>query len=319
MAAVWHDTERLPDAALAELIRADHIDVLFDLTGHTCHNRLLVFARKPAPLQITWIGYVGTTGLAAMDYLLADRHHVPAEAERHYCEQVLRMPDGYVCFAPPSEAPPVSPLPALASGQITFGSFNQPAKFSATLIATWSALLRALPDARLMLRYRGLGSPLAAERIHRLFATQGIDARRVLLAGGSSRADLLAAYSQIDVALDTFPYSGGLTTCEALWMGVPVVTCPGATFAGRHALSHLSTVGLTETIAGDGQEYVALAVALARDLQRLAALRSTLRARMAASPLCDGPRFARNLMTVLRDAWRRWCEAASRSRPENVH
>jgi len=307
-AAAWRDTESLPDAALAEQIRADRIDILFDLTGHTCRNRLLVFARRPAPLQITWIGYVGTTGLAAMDYLLADRHHVPAEAERHYCERLLRMPDGYVCFDPPTDAPPVGPLPALTSGRITLGSFNQPAKFSPTLIATWSALLHALPDARLMLKYRGLESPLAAERIHRLFSAQGIDTHRILLTGGSSHADLLAAYNQIDVALDTFPYGGGLTTCESLWMGVPVVTCPHTTFASRHALSHLSTLGLTETIARDSQDYVALAAALAGDLPRLATLRRGLRERMAASPLCDGSRFTQNLMHLLRETWRRWCE-----------
>ncbi|MDD4888740.1 MAG: tetratricopeptide repeat protein [Phycisphaerae bacterium] len=306
-ADVWRPVADLSDDQLAEQIRADGIDILFDLGGHFAGNRLLTFARNPAPIQVTWAGYVGTTGLSAMDYLLADRWEVPPGAEADYCERVLRMPDGYVCFDPPTEAPPIGPLPALENGRVTFGSFNNPAKVTPAVIATWSAILRRLPGARLLLKYRGLDNAAVSGRLRAVFAEQGIEPQRVEFAGWSEHAELLAAYNRVDLALDTFPYSGGLTTCEALWMGVPVVTYPGETFAGRHSLSHLSNVGLTETIARDLEEYVGMAVSLAGDLPRLAALRAGLRQRVAASPLCDGSRFARNLLELLRGVWREWC------------
>jgi predicted O-linked N-acetylglucosamine transferase (SPINDLY family) len=244
-----------------------------------------------------------------MDYLLADRYEVPPGAEQCYQERVLRMPDGYVCYQPPAHAPAVSPLPALESGRITLGSFNNLAKVGPQVVETWAKVLRRLPTARLRLKCRGLSQAETARRFSGAFAVQGIDPLRVELLGSSPHAELLVAYCGIDVALDPFPYSGGVTTCEALWMGVPVVTCPSETFASRHSLSHLSNVGLTETIARDLDEYVEIAVALAHDLPRLAAIRARLRQQMAASPLCDGPRFAANLMKLLRDVWRRWCEA----------
>jgi predicted O-linked N-acetylglucosamine transferase (SPINDLY family) len=296
----WRDVAGLSDQRLAEQIRADRIDILFDLAGHTAHNRLLVFARKPAPIQVTWAGYVGTTGLKAMDYLLADRFEVPPGAEQHYSERVLRMPDGYVCFDPPLDAPPVAPLPALERGQVTLGCFNNPAKVTPRVIEVWATILRRLPGARLVLKYKGWSDAGVARRFTEMFAAHAVDPGRLELLGASPHARLLAEYGRIDLALDPFPYNGGLTTCEALWMGVPVVTCPGATFASRHSLSHLSNVGLTETIARNLDEYVELAVALASDLPRLAALRAGLRPRMAASPLCDGERFATNLASILR-------------------
>jgi protein O-GlcNAc transferase len=271
-----------------------------------------VFARKPAPIQITWMGYVGTTGLAAMDYLLADRYQVPLEAEPHYRERILRMPNDYVVYEPPYYAPAVARLPALASGRVALGCFTNPAKITARVVEVWGRILRRLPQGRLVLKYGGMSDPAVVGRFTDLFAAQGVDAARLDFLGRSSHAELLAEYGRIDIALDTFPYSGGLTTCEALWMGVPVITCPGETFASRHSLSHLSNVGLTETIAGDFDEYVDLAVTLANDLPRLSAVRTGLRQRMASSPLCDGKRFAANLATVLGDAWRQWtADAAS--------
>jgi predicted O-linked N-acetylglucosamine transferase (SPINDLY family) len=297
----------LRNAELAKTIRADRIDMLFDLAGHTARNRLLVFARKPAPIQVTWAGYVGTTGLSAMDYILADRYEIPPEGEPYYREQVLRLPDGYLCYDPPAYAPSVSPLPALSLGFVTFGSFNNPAKISRQVIRAWSQILQRVPQSRLILKYNGMDDVANVNRLASEFSNHGVDPVRIECLGWSPHEGLLAAYSHIDIALDPFPYNGGLTTCEALWMGVPVITCPGQTFPSRHSLSHLSVVGLTETIARDREEYVGLAVALATDLTRLAALRAGLRDRVAASPLCDGQRFARGLMHVLRETWRQWC------------
>jgi predicted O-linked N-acetylglucosamine transferase (SPINDLY family) len=306
-ASEWHDVVGLSDDRLAAQIRADRIDILFDLAGHTADHRLLVFARRPAPIQISWMGYVGTTGLKAMDYLLADRFHVPPEAEAHYNEKVLRMPAGYVCYDPPPPAPAVGPLPALERGFVTFGSFNNAAKLTPEVLSLWSEIVGRVPGSRLLLVSPALGGAMARDRIGSAFEAAGGDRDRLELRGSLTWPDLLAAYNTVDVALDPFPYSGGVTTCEALWMGVPVVTCPGETFASRHSFSHLSNVGLTETIARDIREYTDLAVGLAGDLSHLAFLRAGLRDRMAGSPLCDGPRFAHDLQSLLRDVWRRWC------------
>jgi predicted O-linked N-acetylglucosamine transferase (SPINDLY family) len=309
------DVFGMSDERLAKQIRADRIDILFDLAGHTANNRLLTFARKPAPIQITWIGYEGTTGLAAMDYLLADRHVVPEGTEQYYREHVLRMPDGYLCYDPPAAAPPVGPPPSLAKGYATFGSFNNLAKITPDVVAVWAKLLHRAPTARLVLKYRGLGDPTVKQRYLDLFAAHDIGPQRLDLLPWTSYAEYLEAYQEVDVALDPFPFSGSATTCDALWMGVPVVTCPGETFASRHSLSHLSNVGLTETIAHDLDEYVELAVTLAADPPRLAGLRAGLRQRMAASPLCDGKRFATHLESILRAVWQQWIGSPSDSRP----
>jgi predicted O-linked N-acetylglucosamine transferase (SPINDLY family) len=306
--SLWRDVHEMRNAELAKQIRADRIDILFDLAGHTAKNRLLVFARKPAPIQVTWAGYAGTTGLAAMDYILADRYEIPPEAETYYSERALRLPDGYVCYDPPGYAPAVQPLPALERGFVTFGSFNNPAKITSQVVQVWSRILQRVPQSRLLLKYKGMDDIATVNRLASEFSDRGIDPARIQCLGWSPHESLLAEYNHIDIALDPFPYNGGLTTCEALWMGVPVVTCPGQTFASRHSLSHLSVVGLTETIAGDREEYVEVAVALAGDLARLATLRAGLRSRVAASPLCDGQRFAGNLMHALREAWRQWCQ-----------
>jgi predicted O-linked N-acetylglucosamine transferase (SPINDLY family) len=304
----WLDLGDRDHAQVAEQIRQDEIDILFDLSGHTAGNRLPVFARKPAPIQITWIGYVGTTGLTAMDYLLADRHQVAPGTECYYTEKVLRMPDGYVCWCPPARAPQVAPPPYEIQGHITFGSFNNPAKVHDGVLRVWAEILRRVPDSRLMLRYMGLDGPKTQRRIREAFVAAGVDPARIQLFGWSHHTQMLGSYNQVDIGLDSFPYSGGVTTCEALWMGVPVVTCPGETFASRHSLSHLSTVGFTETIARDLDHYVELAVGLATDRQRLGAIRAGLRAQVAASPLVDGPRFAGHFLRLLRDVWHQWCK-----------
>jgi protein O-GlcNAc transferase len=306
--ATWRDTGALTDAQLAEQIRADRIDILFDLAGHTAQNRLLVFARTPAPIQITWADYVGTTGLATMDFILADQYQVPGEAEPYYAEHVLRMPNGYVCYDPPSYAPAVSLLPALERRFVTFGSFNYRPKITTAVIEVWAKILQRVPDSRLVLKNGGLEEASVAAPLLHEFARRGIEPSRIDCRGWSAHPQLLAEYQHIDLALDPFPYNGGLTTCEATWMGVPVVTFPGETFAGRHSLSHLSNVGFTETIARSLDDYVNLAVGLASDLPRLAMLRSKLRQRMACSPLCDGKLFAHDLMRILRGIWRQRCQ-----------
>jgi predicted O-linked N-acetylglucosamine transferase (SPINDLY family) len=198
-------------------------------------------------------------------------------------------------------------LPARQREHVTFGSFNNIAKVTPEVVTLWAEVARQVPGSRLLLVSPGLNSSTAQKRIRDAFAAAGADPAQLDIRGTLMRPDLLAAYNTVDVALDPFPYSGGLTTLEALWMGVPVVTCPGATFASRHALSHLSNLGLTETVAQDHRDYVAIATRLAHDLDHLAELRAGLRERMARSPLCDGPRFSRHLMPILRDVWQRWC------------
>jgi predicted O-linked N-acetylglucosamine transferase (SPINDLY family) len=306
-ATVWRDVGGLSDKALAEMLVEDRIDILFDLAGHTARNRLLVFARKPAPVQITWIGYEGTTGLETIDFILADRYTIPPGQEACYPEQVLRMPDGYVCYDPPEPSPEVAPLAAVKNGYIRFGSFNNLAKITPQVVEVWAQVLGRVPDSRLRLKYKGLDDELVRGRYRDLFAMRGVDPSRVELTPASAYAEYLAAYGEIDIALDPFPFGGGITTCDALWMGVPVLTCPGETFASRHCLSHLSNAGVTETIAATTEEYVELAVSLAGDLPGLARLRAGLRPRLAASPLCDGKRFAANLMALLRQVWGARC------------
>ncbi len=302
--STWRDVRPLTDEEIAERIRADGIDILFDLAGHTGNNRILVMARKPAPIQITWAGYVGTTGLAAIDYLLADRHEVPPALEQHYRERVLRMPDAYVCYEPPAGGPAVGPPPALARGHVTFGSFSNPGKLGPQVAGPWARILDRVPGSRLLLKYKGLDDPAHAGRLAAAFADQGIDPRRLDIEGDCPQAELLGHYGRVDIALDPFPYGGGVTTLEAVWMGVPVVTLPGETFASRHALTHLSTIGLTDTIARDLDDYVDIAVRLAADLTSLAELRAGLRDRMAASPICEAERFTTEFMRLMRSVWR---------------
>jgi predicted O-linked N-acetylglucosamine transferase (SPINDLY family) len=310
-ATSWVDAASLDDDALAARVRADALDVLVDQDGHYSGNRLLVYARKPAPVQATWHGWPSTTGLAAIDWLLADPHHVPPEAEADFVERILRLPDDMVCYDPPDYAPAVTESPASRNGFVTFAAFHSPAKLDPDCVAMWARVLAAVPGSRIVFKYRGVDAPSTRARLERAFAAAGVAATRVIVEPPSAHPALLARYGDADIALDATPYSGSTTTCEALWMGVPVVTLPGPRMFGRHTLAHLMTVGLPGLIARDEADYVAIAAGLAQDRARLATLRQGLRARMAASPLCDGPRLARNFAAALRTMWIDWLARVS--------
>lgn len=302
----WREIFGLGDDAVASLIRDDRIDILVDLAGHTARNRLAVFGRKPAPVQATWAGYVGTTGLSTMDFLITDPRETPEGTERWYVERPVRLPECYVCYSPPGYAPAVAPLPALKNGFTTFGCFNNLAKLNSRVTELWSRLLREAPAARLLLVTKALGDPAVRELWLEEFTRGGV-AERVSLCGMLPHAELLARYGEVDVALDPFPYSGGLTTLEGLWMGVPAITLGGDRFASRHTLSHLTAAGLPEFIVPDQDAYLTRAIELAEDPGQLASLRAGLRERMAASPLCDCRRFTRSLEDAFRAMWREWC------------
>jgi protein O-GlcNAc transferase len=309
-ADLWRSIAASDDEAVAELIRQDDIDILVDLAGHTRGNRLLLFARKPAPLQVAWAGYPDTTGMAQMDYLISDRWQTPVEHEPWLVEKVACLPDGYIAYMAPEYAPPVSSSPAAASGRVTFGCFNRLAKVNAEVVRVWARLLRDCPGSRLVLRAHSLGDNSVAARYRKMFAREGIERGRLDLLGPCSHGEMLAGYAAIDIALDPFPYAGGLTTCEALWMGAPVVTLAGERLASRHAASHLANAGLGELVAATPGQYSALALELARDIDRLAALRASLRDRVACSPLANGERFTANFLVLLRQMWRSWCTGA---------
>ncbi len=312
LADEWRDIRGESGDGAARLIRDDHIDILVDLAGHTGGGRPLVFARKPAPVQVAWLGYPNTTGLAEMDHRLTDGIADPAgEADRFHTEKLLRLPDGFLCFAPDADSPEPGELRALAAGRVTFGCFNNLAKVTPEMVALWSRLLGAVPQARLLLKAHALGNDSARRSLHAQFAAHGIDAARVTLLGPEeSPAGHLGRYREVDIALDTFPYHGTTTTCEALWMGVPVVTLAGGTHVSRVGASILKRAGLDELVAATPEDYVAKAAALAADPKKLGALRQGLRARLRASPLLDAAGFARSVEAAYQDAWKAWAAPA---------
>jgi protein O-GlcNAc transferase len=301
----WRDIARLNDAAAADLIRHDHLDLLVDLAGHTAHHRLLVMARRPAPVQATWIGYPNTTGLDAVDYRITDSVSDPVgETDTWHSEKLVRLPANFSCYQPDADAPPVNVRPTAEPGdacpelcrRMTFGCFNNFAKVTPEVLALWAELLASIPASRLFLKSRGLGDPDVTAHVRAVFNHAGVAPERIVFnAAALSVADHLSLYHGVDIALDPFPYNGTTTTCEALWMGVPVVTLAGRVHAARVGASLLTHLGLTEWIAPGPEDYLRIAREAALDAPRLATLRAQLRERMRASPLCDAAPFARTL------------------------
>jgi len=298
----------LSDERLAHKIREDRIDILIDHSGHTAHNRLPMFAWKPAPVHVSWLGYFATTGVAAMDYLIADPWTLPESEEANFTEKIWRLPQTRLCFTAPDVDLPVPPLPALENGTITFGCFNNLTKMNDSVVALWARILTAVPRSRLFLKAKQLGEASVKQSIVERFAGHGIHSERLTLEGRSPRPEYLAAYQRVDIGLDPFPFPGGTTTAESLWMGVPVLTLAGERFLARQGVGLLMNAGLPDWIAADPEDYVARAVSHAGELHRLAALRSGLRAQVLASPIFDAPRFARHFEAALRGMWQAWCE-----------
>ncbi len=303
----WRPIHGLDDEAAVACVRADGIDILIDLSGYTADNRMLMFARKPAPVQITWLGYPASTGMAAMDYLLADCVQVPVGAEEGYREKIIRLPDGYHLYRPIAEAPEVEPLPSVGNGFITFGSFNGVQKLTAPALELWSRILQRIPSSRLRLKAPGFTDEATRQRYRAQFQGFGLDDARLEFIGRTPPTEHMQAMSAVDIALDSIPYTGGATTVDTLWMGTPVITLPGETMASRLSAGYLSAIGLSEFIARDAEQYIELAVELALDTPRLATLRATLRAVMAASPLCDEARFVQSFERACATVWARHC------------
>ena len=307
-ADVWREVADLDDAALAELIRRDQIDILVDITMHMIGRRLLAYARRPAPIQICWLAYPGTTGLETMDYRLSDPFLDPADQSTldrsAYSEETLRLPDSFWCYDPLTDVPQVSPLPAIAKGRITFGCLNHFRKVNDGVLRLWARVLSAVPESRLLL-LAPEGS--VRDRVRALFDEAGVKPERIEFVARGSRLEYLSQYQEIDICLDTSPYNGHTTSLDALWMGVPTVTLVGETVVGRAGLCQAMNLGLPELIATTRDQYVQAASSLASDLEQLSGLRQTLRARLQQSPLMDGARFAKNLESLYRDVWRRFC------------
>jgi predicted O-linked N-acetylglucosamine transferase (SPINDLY family) len=309
IAKQWTPIATLTVEQLAQRVMDDRIDILIDLSGHNAGNRIRTMTLHPAPVQVKWVGgLINTTGVEAIDYLLSDAIESPPGSDHFYTEKLIRMPDDYICYMPPARVPDVGALPALRNGYVSFGCFNNPTKINEVLLREWARLLSAVPGSRLFLKGGSYESTEVCDRIRGIFASHGIAGERIRLEGHSPHYELFECYNEVDVALDPWPYSGGLTTCEAMLMGVPVVTLPGPTFAGRHSATHLVNAGMPELVARDWDEYRQRALELVGDLDSLGTIRAHLREILLQSPVCDAPRFARNLANALRAIWQRYCE-----------
>ena len=306
----WRNIDNISDESADILIRKDKIDILIDLAGHTANNRLLLFARKPAPVQATYMGYPGTTGLSTIDYKIVDKYTDPlGTTEQYYSEKLIRLPNSFVCYQPDKYSPIVNILPALANRYVTFGSCNNLSKISNEVFVTWGRILKTLPNARLILKDLSFADIATCYSVKKMFAEKEIDPERITLETWEKSPKHLEVYNRIDIALDPFPFNGLTTSCEAMWMGVPIVTFAGIAYASRAGVSLLSNVGLKELVAKTSDEYISIAVNLAKDLKRLQSLRVHLRDMMTCSPLCDAKRFTENLEICYRTMWETWCNS----------
>ncbi len=313
----WLDISACSDDAVADMIRQERIDILVDLAGHTSRHRLLIFARKPAPIQMTYLGYPATTGMKAMDYRLSDRLADPVGSDDLYSEQLLRLPESFLCYAPPAAAPDVSPSPCLVNEFVSFGSFNHLSKVTNAVISAWSQILLRLPGSRMVLKHISLQDPSNQDRYLSLFESCGVARDRItLLSWSDSVRDHLACYAAVDIALDTFPYNGTTTTCEALWMGVPVITVAGQEHVSRVGVSLLKNAGLENLVAVDVDIYIERAVELAAGNKQLAALRASLRSRIRNSGLCDQQAMALALGQAYRNIWLHYCAGQHSGQPQ---
>jgi len=309
-AECWRRIFGLSDHQVAQQIRHDRIDILIDLGGHSGgYDRLRVFARKPAPIQVTWLGYPNTTGLSAMDYRITDEYADPIGlTDAFHTEQLIRLPGTFACFDLLHDCPDVTELPARQNEYITFGSFNNFSKVTPEVIMLWAKILQSVPSARLILKNKILDGAVGRRSTLEAFAAHGISGKQLELVGHSkSQIDHLEWYNKIDIGLDTFPYNGTTTTCDALWMGVPVVTLAGNKHVARVGVSQMTNIGMPELIAATPEEYLAIALRLANDLDALGKVRKDLRSRMSASPLTNASLFTRNLEQVYREMWEKWC------------
>ncbi len=315
LADVWTDVARQPAPAVAESVRQQGVDVLIDLGGLTSPHLLTILEHDLAPVQATYLGYPNTTGLTSVGYRFADSHTDPPGAEKFCVEKLVRLDPCFLCFQPPDESPPpTSPAQRAPDAPITFASFNVLQKISDTTVSLWTRVLAATPNSRLLMKTAALGDERRRKDLHARFANAGISPDRVELLGRTeSLADHFKAYERTDIALDTFPYHGTTTTCDALWMEIPVVTLAGSTHAARVGVSLLNAVGLPELVAHTHEEFLAIALRLAADQARRNDLRTGLRERMRASPLCDSASFAKRFEHAVRGLWREWCEGGVKS------
>ncbi len=306
----WRSIHNKSDQYVANLIREDNIDILVDLAGHSFQNNIMIFAMKPAPIQVTWLGYPNTTGLTAMDYRLTDQVADPVGlTDPYHSEKLVRLPNGFLCYQPPADAPDVNSLPAREKEYVKFGSFNDQAKISTELVKIWAEILRQVPNSKLILKNVAMNCAGVRKKLVSVFEKSSLDSNRLLLLRKThTNREHLAKYGRVDIGLDTFPYNGTTTTCEALWMGVPVIALHGADrHVSRVGMSILTNVGLDELIARDTDDYIEKAVALANDVDRLENLRSGMRNRLLNSPLCDPKGFAVDFENAVREMWVRRC------------
>lgn len=315
----WIPVHSLSDDDAALAIRAAKVDILVELGGHTGDSRLMVLDRRPAPVQVAWCGYPQTTGLDAVQYRLTDALVDPeGEIDRHYVESLVRLPSGFLCYEPPPDAPEVAPLPSAASSVITFGSFNTPAKMTPKVIELWARIVRKAGNARLLLKATPFSDPSACEYVQQQFAKHDFDLSKLVLEGRTSGlAAHLSRYGEVDIALDPFPYSGTTTTCEALWMGVPVISLQGDRHAARVSAALLHRVGLESLVATTPKQYQQIALDLAKNKKRLTEVRAGLRPRMAGSSLCNKVGFAREVEAAYRSMWQAFCRRVT-AEPEAV-